>query len=119
MEVVDLVDRPNIGLLETTLCANGSYSRHNSCRVYWTMKRQKGLEIPLLVRVEAGPIRCALCGRRASQKLARIIRRDFRNHAYSSVVKGKKVNINIFTFLRDDIPPDTASWRVLRILTGE
>ncbi len=100
MDVAELVNQPNMGYREVEF-ADDTYIVHKKCEK-WRSPSQKGRSRqPMLTRVNTGPIRCELCGRRASRLLRRMVENN--SDVYTcqeSINCGGEVTLRFYTFRR-------------------
>ncbi len=98
MDFAKLVDQPNIARHEIEFPYD-SYIVHIGCEKWKTTSEKNKHRQPMLTRVNDGPIRCELCGRRASRELRQIVERN--SEVYTC--QDREVMLRFYTFSRPDL----------------
>jgi len=118
MDVAELVNEPNMGRHEATF-VHQSYITHRYCQKWRSpVAKQKHRE-PMFTRVNEGPIRCELCGRRASRELKKIVEGNSEVYKCQELINcDKEVTLSFFTFSRQDLK-DLGAWGLSARLSEE
>ncbi len=103
MDLVELVDQPNMARHEIEFPYDG-YILHKACEKWKTTSEKHKHRQPMLTRVNGGPIRCELCGRRASRELRQIVERNSEIYTCQEPINSdKEVTLRFYTFNRPDL----------------
>jgi len=109
MILAKLVNRPNMGHQEIKF-AHDTYVVHKWCEKWLTPAAKAKHREPMLCRVNSGPIRCELCGRRAGKELKKIVEKNssaYRCKEYinnsDAMVEDQEVSLTFYNFDRSDL----------------
>ena len=103
MNVADLVNQPNMGYQEIGF-EDQTYIVHKQCESWRSNDQKSQHREPMLTRVNTGPIRCELCGRRASRLLKRMVENNSEVYKCQELINDdREVTLSFYTFHRSDL----------------
>jgi len=103
MDLAGLVNEPNMGYHEAAF-VHKSYITHRGCPKWQSPAEKQKHRDPMFTRVNEGPIRCELCGRRASRKLKKIVEKNSEVYRCQELINcDKEVTLSFYTFVRIDL----------------
>lgn len=114
MDVAELVNQPNMGHQEIEFEAD-TYIVHKWCEKWRSPEEKKGHRKPMLVRVNKGPIRCELCGRRAGRLSRKIVENNSKAYKCQEQLNcdEKEVTLCFYNFRRPDLSKEGLnSWQI-------
>ena len=121
MDLAELVNQPNMGHQEIGFEAD-TYIVHKWCEKWRSISEKKQHREPMLVRVNTGPIRCELCGRRASRLVRKIVENNSKAYKCQEQINcdEKEVTLRFYNFRRSDLSKEgLKSWQLNDRLLGE
>jgi hypothetical protein len=103
MDLAELVNQPNMARHEIEFPYD-CYIVHKGCEKWRSATEKREHRQPMLTRVNNGPIRCELCGRRASRELRQIVEKNSEVYTCQELINcDKEVTLRFYTFSRPDL----------------
>jgi hypothetical protein len=110
MFIAKLINRPNMGHQEVKF-AHDTYVVHKWCEKWLTPAAKAKHREPMLCKIDSGPIRCELCGRRVGKELKKMVEKnssayrckEFLDSSCAPAGKVKEISLTFYNFDRSDL----------------